>query len=47
VHTIERALEVGSVDRIIAPGELRPYLVDAVERGIARHEQLLGRRRAQ
>jgi acetyl-CoA carboxylase carboxyltransferase component len=46
VHTIERALKVGSVDRIIAPGELRPYLVDAVERGIARHEQLLRRRRS-
>jgi acetyl-CoA carboxylase carboxyltransferase component len=36
VHTIERALKVGSVDRIIAPGDLRPYLIDAVERGIAR-----------
>jgi acetyl-CoA carboxylase carboxyltransferase component len=37
VHTIERALKMGSVDRIIAPGELRPYLVDAIERGIAKH----------
>jgi acetyl-CoA carboxylase carboxyltransferase component len=36
IHTIYRALEVGSVDRIIAPSSLRPYLVDAVERGIAR-----------
>jgi acetyl-CoA carboxylase carboxyltransferase component len=36
IHTVERALEVGSVDRIIAPQDLRPYLVDAVERGIAR-----------
>ncbi len=36
VHTIERALEVGSVDRIIAPRELRPYLIDAVTRGMER-----------
>jgi acetyl-CoA carboxylase carboxyltransferase component len=44
VHTIERALQVGSVDRIIAPGDLRPYLVDAIARGIARSEgQLRGR----
>ena len=36
VHDVERALRVGSLDRIIAAAELRPYLVDAVERGIAR-----------
>ncbi|WP_243337019.1 carboxyl transferase domain-containing protein [Anaeromyxobacter soli] len=36
IHTVERALRVGSLDRIIAPAELRPYLVGAVERGIAR-----------
>jgi acetyl-CoA carboxylase carboxyltransferase component len=37
VHTVERAVKVGSVDRIVAPGELRPYLVDAVRRGIGRY----------
>jgi acetyl-CoA carboxylase carboxyltransferase component len=37
IHTVERALRVGSLDRIIAPSELRPYLIDAVERGMARH----------
>ena len=37
IHTIERALRVGSVDRIIAAAELRPYVVDALERGMARH----------
>ncbi len=37
VHSIERARSVGSVDRIVPPGELRPYLIDAVERGIARN----------
>lgn len=36
VHTVERAREVGSVDHVIAPEHLRPYLVDALERGMAR-----------
>jgi acetyl-CoA carboxylase carboxyltransferase component len=35
VHTIQRALAVGSIDRIISVRELRPYLVDALERGMA------------
>jgi acetyl/propionyl-CoA carboxylase alpha subunit/acetyl-CoA carboxylase carboxyltransferase component len=35
VHTVERALRVGSLDRIIAARDLRPYLVEAVERRIA------------
>ena len=35
IHTIERALRVGSVDRIIPAAELRPYVVDALERGMA------------
>ena len=39
IHTIERAKEVGSVDAIILPGELRPYLVNAVEKGRERAEQ--------
>jgi acetyl-CoA carboxylase carboxyltransferase component len=37
IHTVERALKVGSLDRIIRPSEIRPYLVSAVERGIARY----------
>ena len=36
IHTIQRALRVGSVDRIISAAELRPYVVDALERGMAR-----------
>jgi acetyl/propionyl-CoA carboxylase alpha subunit/acetyl-CoA carboxylase carboxyltransferase component len=36
IHTVERALRVGSVDRIIGAHELRPYVVDALERGMAR-----------
>jgi acetyl-CoA carboxylase carboxyltransferase component len=37
IHTIDRALRVGSVDRIIPAAELRPYVVDALERGMALH----------
>jgi acetyl/propionyl-CoA carboxylase alpha subunit/acetyl-CoA carboxylase carboxyltransferase component len=36
VHSINRALDVGSVDRIIPATALRPYLVGALERGMAR-----------
>ena len=36
VHSVERAREVGSVHAIIPPERLRPYLIDAVERGIER-----------
>ncbi len=36
IHSVERALRVGSLDRILPAAELRPYLIDAVERGIAR-----------
>ena len=36
IHSVERALKVGSLDRILAPEELRPWLVAAVERGMAR-----------
>jgi uncharacterized pyridoxal phosphate-containing UPF0001 family protein len=36
IHTVERAQRVGSVDRIIAARDLRPYVVDALERGMAR-----------
>jgi acetyl-CoA carboxylase carboxyltransferase component len=35
-HSVERALRMGSVSRIIAPASLRPFLIDAVERGIRR-----------
>ncbi len=36
IHSVHRALEVGSLDRIISAADLRPYLVDAIERGMAR-----------
>jgi acetyl-CoA carboxylase carboxyltransferase component len=37
VHSIERALKVGSVHEIIPAARLRPALVGAVERGMARY----------
>jgi acetyl-CoA carboxylase carboxyltransferase component len=36
VHSIERALQVGSIQKIIPPERLRPYLVEAVRRGMDR-----------
>ncbi|MFE3292642.1 carboxyl transferase domain-containing protein [Rhodococcus sp. NPDC059234] len=36
IHNIERAREVGSVHAIVPAAELRPRLVDAVERGMGR-----------
>ena len=38
VHSVERALQVGSLDRIIAARDVRPYLIDALERGIAKFD---------
>ncbi len=38
-HTIERARRVGSVDYIIPASRLRPYLVEALERGMAREAE--------
>jgi acetyl/propionyl-CoA carboxylase alpha subunit/acetyl-CoA carboxylase carboxyltransferase component len=36
IHNVQRALRVGSIHRIIPSAELRPYLIDAVERGMRR-----------
>jgi acetyl-CoA carboxylase carboxyltransferase component len=36
VHSVERAVEMGSVSSIIPPAELRPYLIEAIERGMQR-----------
>ena len=35
-HSVQRAQRVGSVDRIVPHTGLRPYLIDAVRRGMAR-----------
>ena len=36
VHSVERAVRVGSVSHIVAPASLRGFLIDAVERGMRR-----------
>jgi acetyl-CoA carboxylase carboxyltransferase component len=36
VHSVERAVRMGSVSRIVAPESLRAYLIEAVERGMRR-----------
>ena len=35
-HSVERAVRMGSVSAIVAPAELRPFLVEALERGMRR-----------
>jgi len=39
VHSVQRALAVGALNYIIPPANLRPYLIDAVERGMGRKEE--------
>lgn len=39
VHSVQRALQVGALDCIIPPERLRPYLIDALSRGIAKEEE--------
>jgi acetyl-CoA carboxylase carboxyltransferase component len=39
VHSVQRALDVGALNYIIPPEELRPYLIHAVERGMAKVEE--------
>jgi len=42
-HTVQRAQQVGSIDHIIPPATLRPYLIEALERGIQRERRPLSR----
>jgi acetyl-CoA carboxylase carboxyltransferase component len=39
VHCVQRALDVGALNYIIPPADLRPYLIHAIERGIAREQK--------
>jgi len=36
IHSVERAVRMGSVSRIVAPASLRAFLIEAVERGMHR-----------
>ncbi len=38
VHSVHRALDVGALHRIIPPANLRPYLIDAIARGIEKEQ---------
>jgi acetyl/propionyl-CoA carboxylase alpha subunit/acetyl-CoA carboxylase carboxyltransferase component len=40
IHSVQRALGVGALHRIIPPSHLRPYLIHAVERSMAAEERL-------
>jgi acetyl-CoA carboxylase carboxyltransferase component len=42
VHSVHRAKQVGSVHRIIRPEHLRPYIVDALERGMQKELARIG-----
>ena len=39
VHSVQRALDVGALNYIIPPSNLRPYLIHAIERGMAKVEK--------
>ena len=39
IHNVQRAQRVGSIDYVIPPATLRPYLIEALERGIQRELQ--------
>jgi acetyl/propionyl-CoA carboxylase alpha subunit/acetyl-CoA carboxylase carboxyltransferase component len=38
VHSVQRALEVGALNSIIPAARLRPYLIDAIERGMEKEK---------
>ncbi len=43
VHSVQRALAVGALNHIIPPAHLRPYLIEALERGIEREQPKSGK----
>ncbi len=36
IHSIERAKKVGSIDEIIEPSELRPFLTSTLQKKLAK-----------
>jgi hypothetical protein len=44
VHSVQRAVEVGSVDRVIPASALRADLIDTIERGMGVVDQASARR---
>ena len=43
IHNVQRAQRVGSIDHLIEPEAIRPYLIEALERGIDRELQRIAR----
>jgi acetyl-CoA carboxylase carboxyltransferase component len=39
IHSVQRAVEMGSVDRIVSAAALRPALIDSIERGMRRADE--------
>lgn len=40
IHTVHRALQVGALQHILPPANLRPFLIGALERGMAAEQHL-------
>jgi acetyl-CoA carboxylase carboxyltransferase component len=40
VHSVQRALDVGALNHILPPADLRPYLIRAIERAVGKVEEL-------
>ena len=38
IHSVERAREMGSISAIVPADRLRGYVIDAIDRGVAREE---------
>ena len=40
IHSVQRALQVGSLDAIVEPSIMRAALIDAIEEGLGREEEV-------
>ncbi|MDA3812133.1 MAG: ATP-grasp domain-containing protein [Spirochaetaceae bacterium] len=38
IHSVQRATKVGSIDDIITVSQLRPYIIEEIKKGMAKHE---------
>ena len=44
IHSVERAREMGSISAIVPPARLRSYVIDAIDRGVAKELARIGGR---
>ncbi len=47
IHSVERALEMGSISAIVPAHRLRAYVIDAIGRGVTRELARIGQPEAQ